>query len=185
MNVSCNTSHCVSTRPLMLPNDSVGQQRWIFGSCGLSNAECPWRTGRQNKPPPVANTRWLKPVSRCSTELQRATLCVRLLSLSADYWQGMHLVWRRGWRLHCGKKNGQQNQTKKNTLMLDGASGWMGVWRVQITCEVSRRSPPWRRLHLQQPSKNNSWVIHRRFCFRSPLYSVCENRQFYLLAVLP
>lgn len=148
MNVFCNTSHCVSAWPLMLPNYSVGQQRWIFDSCGLSNAECPWRTGRQTTPPPVANTRWLKPVSRCSTELQRATLCVRLLSLSADYWQGMHLVWRRERRLHCGKAMDNKTKPKKHahawrSLWVNGClTGADNVWGLPAGPTVKTASPP-------------------------------------------
>lgn len=59
----------------------------------------------------------------------------------------------------------------------------MGVWRLvdnvwgllaEPTVKTARR-----------PRKNNSWVLHRRFCFCSPLYSVCKNaRQRSLLAVL-
>lgn len=152
----------------MLSNDSAGQQRWIFGSCGLSNAECPRRTGRQTTPS-VANTRWLKPESRRFTDLQRATLlypCSSLCWLLAGNALSLEEAMEAA---VLGKEDSKTTKTKP--LMLDGASGWMGVWRVQITCEVSGGA------HREDGFTSSGRARKQPLGFSSPLLSLVTTVQ--------
>lgn len=117
----------VTTWPHMLLEYTAGQQRWIFSSCGLSNPEYLSQTRRQHA---LGHKRSL------------SHACAMLFHW---LWEG---ICRKGHtcvclpsplttRGECSLSLGCAAQ--KRTL--DRASGWMGVWRVQVTCEVSPEEP--------------------------------------------